>query len=215
MQYAHEHKPLQFKEYKGPPPVLPAYCARLGDQARDYLESRDLDPLLAGHNGWYPSDMDVPRIVIPCMNTAGICYWQARRMDDSQDLRYDSPTYPRGDSIVVVYPEERRPSPRLFIFEGPMDALAAAAFGHAGVALMGNNPDPEAIDNIVRCFGRTHAPFVIVPDNDDLAAGTQLLGNFATRGVVTKVALLTGGKDLCDLSIPSRDKFLQRALKVK
>lgn len=210
--YSHEHGEAAWKTYQGPPPKMPAEDTRAYAYLLmlAYLSSRDLSVALAqDDNGWYPAAMDVPRLVIPCINSAGTPYWQARAMDSTTSLRYDSPSAPRGDSVVVVYPELRKARSRAVIVEGPMDALASAAFGYLGIATMGNNPAQEALDNIVRMFGRTHGPFIILPDGDDPAFGAKLIASFANRGAAASMVVIPGGKDLCDLPLTARAKFFK------
>lgn len=209
MNYSHERSEPKWKTYNGPLPTLPAPAWWLGDLARDYLFERELNPKVAGVNGWYPADMDVPRMVIPCINSAGTVYWQARAMDGRTKLRYDSPTAPRGDSIVAVHPLGYYKS-QAVIVEGPMDALAAAEFGYLGIALMGKNPAAEALELIVTRFGRTHVPFLIIPDKDDEGFGATLVAAFANLGATAAVRLLTHGKDLCEMTKLQREKFLQQ-----
>jgi len=135
-------------------------------------------------------------------------------LDSTTALRYDSPFEPRGDSIIVVHPMGFKKQ-RAVIVEGPMDALAAAEYGYLGIAVMGNNPAQEAIDLIVKKFAITHAPFWIVPDMDDPTFGAKMLASFASRRVAAKVALLTGGKDICELSGMARKKFFDKLGKGK
>lgn len=215
-EYEHEWKESRWKEYKGPLPEFPPVSKyqRVREEAVDYLLARDLDPALAVFNGWYPSDDW--RIVIPCINSAGTPYYQARDITGESKIRYDSPVAPRGDSIVVVRPPPQlREVGRAVVMEGPMDALAVAEFGWVGIATMGNNPAEEAIDLIVDKFGRTHSPFLIVPDMDDPKFGSTLLAAFATRGIVARVGLLHSGKDLCELKKKEREKWLKKQRRVK
>lgn len=207
--YNHEFREAKWKTYDGPPPKLPAPSFRMSEVARDYLIDRGLNPRLAGHNGWYPADMDVPRLVIPCTNSAGTAYWQARAMDEKTKMRYDSPSAPRGDSVVVVHPQHLLKG-RAVVVEGPMDALASAAFGYLGIATMGNNPAHEALELIVAKFGATHTPFIIIPDKDDEAFGAKLVAAFATLGAASVVALLSEGKDICELNPGQRERFFKK-----
>jgi hypothetical protein len=211
MIYHHERGEAAWKTYKGPVPDMPSGRVEpwLVKIFYGYMTARGLDPKLAQENGWYPADMDVPRLVIPCTNTMGTPYWQARAMDSTTALRYDSPRAPRGDSVVVVWSHNSDLTSRAVIVEGPLDALAAAAFGYLGVAVMGNNPAQEALDNIVRMFGRTHTPFLILPDMDHEEFGATLVAAFASRGVAANMATLRGGKDLCELSLWARGLFFE------
>lgn len=214
--YQHEWGESKWKACSGPPPKLPPadHTAVAIQRVISYLEKRQLDPYLAEWNGWYPANMEVLRIVIPCVNSTNTVYYQARRMDDSDQLRYDSPMAPRGDSIVVVHPKKLDKS-RAVIVEGAMDALAAAMHGFLGIAVMGNNPANEAIDLIVAKFAITHAPFIVVPDMDDPTFGAKMVASFSSRGVKSKAILLTGGKDICGLSNTDRRMFFGRINKGK
>ena len=88
-----------------------------------------------------------------------------------------------------------------------MDALAGADFGYVTFALMGNNPAPEALEFIALKYGRIYAPFIVIPDNDDQAFGAKLVTAFAQHGVASRVSLLAGAKDICELTRNQREKF--------
>jgi hypothetical protein len=144
-----------------------------------YLLNRGLDHRLAKANGWYPTIDGGARVVIPCINTAGFNYWQARTVD-GHPLRYDSPAIPRKDSIVLLIPSgTRKRWETLVVCEGPCDALAAAEF-YPAVALMGGTPSEEVVDHVYRqreSLGLSRV--VIIPDQDNI----KLLDYFPTKYV--------------------------------
>lgn len=184
----------------------PPRAEELWPQFDQYLSDRGLDPALARVNNWYPSTSAgdaVPRIVIPCTNSAGAGYWQARAMQVT-DKRYQSPSVTRGDSVVVVWPTG---DPRaVVVVEGPMDALAAAGEGCLGVALMGNTP-PARVLNFVSTLASS-LPVLVVGDSDALREASHTAGALAIRGRKTQLVMLQGAKDLAELTPALRKNYL-------
>jgi hypothetical protein len=169
--YEHEYYESKNKYREIQHICMPTMYDDLDTMMCTYLAERGLSYSLARANGWYPAACnDVPRIIIPCVNSAGFNYWQARAMDD-HPIRYMSPTIPRKDSIVFLWPKESLSSAKniVVITEGPMDALAAAEFFPA-IAIMGAVPSDAVLTHIARKvhqFGFKN--WIIVPDKDNLA----------------------------------------------
>jgi len=211
--YAHEVAEKDFmrrmqerQPYRAYPP-MPA-DAHADDIIRVYLTERKLDWKLATSGqapaGWYVSTSagdSWVRIVIPCVNTNGFRFWQARAVEEGVKPKYQSPHgVAREDSLVVVWPRQSLVRPGLaVIVEGPMDALAAAGAGTgvAGVALMGTHPSHEAFDHIKRLFKTV----LVIPDSDEagLEAGITWQYELNTRGVTALLKFLPDGyKDLAE-----------------
>ena len=188
------------------PPVAPA----LWPGFTRYLKDRGLNPVLARENGWYPTSLRGPRVVIPATASAGHVYWQARLMEPGNP-RYLSPTYARRDALVWCWPPPTDPrSGRVVVVEGPMDALAAADAGHCGVALMGADPPYAAITYLaVLCHQRGIVQASVVPDGDE---GGPVLAKvamaLAALGIVAWV-LLPSAKDLASMPLYERVQFLR------
>ncbi len=206
LQYQHERKERDTK-YIGPRPSFPKLKREAWPMMRQYLRARDLSASLAKDNGWYPTYyIDSNRIVIPCTNSDGIPYFQARDMRGKSKIRYASPAASRDDSIVIVWPEDFKHGG--IIVEGPMDALAAAEFGFVGVALMGNVPTPEVVNHLVT-MTRAFTPIYIIPDVDTPALGPTVLSALAQRGIATCITMLPPDeKDLAELPYNERKRFL-------
>lgn len=185
--------------------VMPARDLKQSGLMYAYLNDRELDYELALANGWYPTVSRGPRVVIPCINSARFNYWQARDITGTHPLRYDSPAIPRKDSIVFLWPKERKPGGSVIITEGPMDALAAAEFLPA-VALMGGSPSLEVMEFVeekTSQLGLNH--WVIVPDNDNTAMVETFIKH--DRGIEI---LLPSGKDLAGMPRWEREKLIRR-----
>lgn len=137
----YEHERLEKKDKR--PRVgaqAPKEAPELNARMESYLTLRGLDYKTARHNGWYASlnaGDEHPRIVMPATNSCGLNFWQARAIDRGVEPRYQSPSVPRGDSVIQVYPLCKNWLPVLVVAEGPMDVLAAASCGIRGVALLG------------------------------------------------------------------------------
>lgn len=205
MEYAHEKREPKKKLRSYP---VPKVTEGLWGDMYDYLFERNLDPNLAELNGWYPTERSVTRelhdrIVIPATRTdGGPAYWQAREMFQASKLRYQSPPIDRGDSLVIVYPETKdknslqRKRNVLVVVEGPMDALAAAACGVVGIAVMGNNPKREALDHLLRWHCGSIATLVVA-DSDSVGEAGQLAGFLSSCGErPARVVTVSPTKDL-------------------
>jgi DNA primase len=181
---------------------------------RGYLAGRDLSFECAQVNLWYPSFFkdESPRIVIPCTNSSGFPYFQARAMD-SNPSRYESPWYPRMDSLVVVFPIVESDNEKAVIVEGPMDALAAGGVGHLGIGLMGANPNESQIYHLIRLLksrslGNAPKEILVVPDQDSPELGPMLISYLAQSKIKSEIRL-PEGKDLAAMAISKRKELLR------
>jgi DNA primase len=129
-------------------------------------------------------------------------------MDPAEPKRYQSPHGPRGNAVIVVW-SLRGLSRDLVVCEGPMDALAVAAVGYLGVALMGNTPPSSCFDYIAETF-RTdiRREVLVVPDRDAPAEGAQWLAELTARDFRARAVYLNG-KDLAALSPMARTEALR------
>jgi len=171
-----------------------------------YLTGRGLDKDLAITNGWYVSYAagdSRERIVMPATNTKGYVYWQARATDPSVEKRYRSPAYAVGDSVIVVWPDEYKGD--VAIVEGPMDALAAAMHGYAGVAVMGKTPGQETVDHICKLF--PSSSFTLIPDSDGYLSFGRLALALCARGKKNRT-LVIWHKDLASMTSEDRNRLL-------
>lgn len=202
--YKHYREPRRRQAKSEPLP------RRAPDQSsmRSCLDRRGLSYELAVGNGWYLSleaNDNQPRIVIPCTNSAGRAYWQARFIHETPNAkRYQSPKYAAEDSIVVVWPD--KPATRAAVVEGPMDALAAAMCGYIGVGIMGNRPSNAVMRNIVAVLPTQD--FIVVPDLDSAEAGGFIAGKLALAGRRVTVKLPVGAKDLSRMAQVDRERLL-------
>jgi len=213
MSNYYEHDRAEKKErHAGPRPPMPKpnydYCQMM----HEYLEARRLSYHVARVNGWYPTTAvdRSPRIVIPGVNPHGLAYYQARAMDDHK-IRYKSPAASRADSIVLVYPAEdgardKSGTGGAAIFEGPMDALAAAGLEWIGIALMGNEP-PDGVLAYTASICDSVQEVVILPDMDHPEMGGYVLGYLGTRGIKARV-IIPSEKDFADMSPRQREEIL-------
>lgn len=171
-----------------------------------YLSRRGLDPSTARFNGWYPSRNagdSAARIVIPA-SPPELGFWQARAIDPAEPKRYQSPHSPRENAVIVVWPP--RGARTLVLCEGPMDALAAAALGYLGVALMGNMPPSSCFDYIAQQWpGRE---VLVAPDKDAPDAGARWLADLTAREMNARLILLPA-KDLASLDVSARKEALR------
>lgn len=212
MIYLHERQE-KTKKWTGPRPGFPQPDWSMRKMMIEYLVARQLSYILAKDNGWFPAYYkNAPRIVIPCSNSAGIAYFQARDMTGKAKLRYASPPASRQDSIVVVWPGCALGSTikGTVIVEGPCDALAAAEFGYLSIALMGNDPPEEVIQHIVATVKGKFEPVIVIPDLDHLEMGAAVVGALTMEGVKCEARLFgtQGGKDLADMTPRQRQEVL-------
>ena len=204
MIYAHEIKEKKTR-YVGPRPGYPEADPRGWEIFDDYLIGRELDPLLARVNGWYPAVYkQAPRIVIPCSNKAGVPYFQARDVSGKATLRYESPPASRDDSIVIVWPLEAAKG--TVILEGPMCALAAAALHYVGIAVMGNRPSRDVLSHIASLV-RAFQPVQVVPDADMADLGVAMVSWLGQEGI-SCLLRLPPKKDLAEMEPKERKSFL-------
>lgn len=204
MIYEHERKP---KKQHGPAEPMPEENKELHGQMLSYLEERRLSYQTALYNRWYPATINgTARIVIPCSNSIGVPYYQARAMSKDVTLRYKSPFSDRVDSIVVVWPVLQWH--KAVIVEGPADALAAATAGAMGVGVMGNKPSLEVIKFVAGTLKHIKPKeILIVPDLDTPQMGADIAGWLAKHGVASQMRLPTK-KDLAEMSIKERENLI-------
>lgn len=202
--YEHEKQP---RHRSAPSLPLPVNADQNGLLVA-YLKNRGLNGELALENGWYVSMAAGDghnRIVIPCTNSRNRIYWQARAVLPWVEKRYQSPPYAQEDSIVLVWPYFSGCN-KAVIVEGPMDALAAADCGFAGVAIMGNRPSRATLDNILQTLpGYT---LTVVPDLDAVGAGALTVAKLALKGATVRLRVPVCGKDLSRMPKLAREKLL-------
>lgn len=179
---------------------MPVACWGYEEEMYHYLDSRGLSPDVAKRNGWYGTVSRGKRIVIPCINSAGFNYWQARAIDNNP-LRYDSPAIPRKDSVVFLWPSLWVPRfgpdyGTVVICEGPMDALAAAE-KYPAIAIMGGCPSDEVVEFIAKKITEFGISKVcVIPDKDNL----ELISYFSSLiSIVSLGLLIPTHKDLADM----------------
>ena len=188
--------------------VLPIADATLAAFADDYLEERGLDPKVAEANFWYPSSEagdDRPRIVIPASATPPNVYWQARAIDGDDEPRYQSPTAPRGDACILVWPKVLT-RPHVVVVEGPLDALAAAEEGYVGVATMGTSTESQ-LNYIMKAFPKGLA--TVVMDLDYPKLMLDVVYGLVRREWKCRVRNPYPAKDLAAMSSARRTRFLE------
>jgi len=196
---------------------MPSVNEKLWEDFDQYFIGRGLDPDLAQFNEWYPSTDAgdaAPRVVIPCSNSLGRVYWQARLLPhlvlpDHEYKRYQSAHTDRAESVVITWPEDRlTPVPHgVVLVEGPFDALAASTAGWTGVALMGDKPPPECIEYVVRIF-RTSEVWRVVPDRDCPKLGAQVVRALAMLGKKARLVDVRPYKDMAAIPEGARRGFL-------
>jgi len=214
--YRHE-----FNEHRRSRPrnvPMPSLNERLWPEFDQYLTGRRLDPDLAKFNEWYPSSDagdGAPRVVIPCSNSLGRVYWQARLMPhpwspDMEYKRYQSAHTDRAESVVITWPDPQFTpvAHGVALFEGPMDALAASSVGWVGVALMGDKPPAECIEYVVRIF-QTYAVWRVVPDADLPKLGAQVTRALGMLGKKSRLVDVRPHKDLAAVPGIERNGLLQ------
>ncbi len=196
------------------PAAFPKLAPELWKAQDIYLSRRGLDPLIARYNGWYPSRSakdSAARIVIPA-SPSELRFWQARAMDPKEQKRYQSPHVSRENAVIVVWSlralgdlwELNAYTP--VVCEGPMDALAAAAVGYLGVALMGNKPPAVCFDYIAAQWPGAEA--LAVCDSDSRAEGAQWVAELTARDLSARLVLLPA-KDLAALAPEARAEALR------
>lgn len=210
MYYDHEWKERVNENRPAYP--MPSRGDAATDEAARYISHRDLSPDLAFVNGWYGSQEagdSYRRVVIPALNTKGSPYWQARALAEIAGPRYQSPSSPRHDSIVIVLPfiGEAIKLP-LVIAEGPFDALAAAECNYVAVGLMGNNPPTVVWDHIFTRYCKR--PVIVVADADGVGQAVRWQAQLAVRGMKSKLAVPVGVKDLAAMPKDQRVSLLNQ-----
>jgi hypothetical protein len=190
-------------------PPMPRETEKLWPAMQRYLTKRDLDWQLAKQNGWYPSNAvdGYDRIVIPCSNSTGLPYYQARAIDNWTTIRYNSPAATRMDSVVLVWPRHRDAIRGTLVVEGPTDALAGAMCGYLGVGLMGNEPPTNVIEYIVRMVTGVGGCVLVLPDADHFEMGPYVAGSLAAYGLSARI-LIPAAKDLASMPRLVREKLL-------
>ncbi len=170
--YEHEYEERKERAVKpSAPVVVPSPNWSLDEMMDAYVRYRGLSANLARENGWYPyyDENRCPRILMPAQSEINTWpYYQARAMIESPK-RYVSPSCPRGDALIVVYPPLNTDY-GVVLVEGPMDALAAAGEGYVGISTMGATPNELIVNHIVH-LARAYPKRLVVPDSDAIWEG--------------------------------------------
>lgn len=209
MNYAHERGERRQGRTPTKPVVLPPLSTAHWPHMRAYLRKRGLSPPLAEVNGWYPTldRYSTPRIVIPAQSLLNTWpYYQARAMDDNPK-RYDSPSAPRGDALVVCYPD-LKDMDHVVVVEGPMDALAAAECGYVGIALMGNTPSDEVLRHIDD-IALPYAGLTVLSDIDATNEAVEVVHRLWTAGRRATFRPIHGYKDLAEVPLEKRQAIIE------
>lgn len=183
-----------------------------------YLLKRELDPVLAQDNGWFPSrdaGDSFLRIVIPCVtHKATHVYWQARDVTGKAFLRYQSPKGNRHEALCVVHPEQETQGN--VIVEGPLDALAAAGAGYTGYSLMGMKPSQATLMHLALLLTKSEhnsaLHTLICLDRGEVANSIKVAAFLASQSLTTVVVELPE-KDLAACLPKVREKFLHQSFK--
>ena len=224
-QKARTAKVLELRPYNR---SLPACTQELWPKFDKYLQRRGLSFTLARANFWFPSDQagdGSPRVVIPASATPPNVFWQARAMDDNPK-RYQSPAAPKGDALVVVWPNAKGNPPDspddgfiqvrkssviqgFALFEGPMDALAAAELGYCGVATMGLPTIPGMEHFASMCLGAVNRSRIVVLDSDYKKPMLQAAGMLLELGARVKILDPSPAKDFAELDRVHRLRLME------
>lgn len=216
MFYQHEtqeRKPNTHPMCTALPPIAVDHDARL--LCNEYLLKRELDPVLAQENGWFPSrgaGDSFLRIVIPAQtHKTGHVYWQARDVTGKAFLRYQSPKGPRHEALAKVVPNGFALGN--VIVEGPLDALAAAMEGCIGFALMGMKPSQATLMHLALLLhDRPMSNTIVCLDRGEGANATKVALFLATQGLSVAVNELPE-KDLAQCLPSKRRKFLRQSFR--
>jgi len=187
----------------------------LTEAAKRYILRRNLPWEVAVANGWYTSYRaydDKPRLVIPATASDENVYWQARSLDPNEPgLRYTSPPSPRGDAIVVVWPQVDGGERACVVAEGPMDALAAAGEGYVGVGLMGASPPLVALKLVAKMMKGLDV--ICVMDEDQPEGMTRVMRYLADFGMRVTLCRPYPLKDLAQATPAQRMVILAGLVK--
>lgn len=208
MEYAHERGERRQGLTPSKPVVLPPPSTALWPRMEAYLHNRGLSFRLAKINGWYPTldRYSTARIVIPTQSLLNTWpYYQARAMDNNPK-RYDSPSAPRGDALVICYPYISRD--HLVLVEGPMDALAAAECDYTGIALMGNTPSTTVLDH-VRNVAALYSGIIVLSDVDAVGEAVEIVHQLWTAGCHAVLRTINGYKDLAEVPLEKRRSIIE------
>ena len=204
--YTHDRLEEKIKRDLHDRPTMPKPSVYVNHEMRRYLLRRKLSYSLARENGWYGSRAvdGYDRIVIPCSNSFGVPYYQARAIDDWASIRYNSPKATREDSVVLVWPRKTQQPHGTVLVEGPTDALAAAMLGFLGIGLMGNEPPEAVINFIVRIVKDSYEPVFVIPDRDHVEMGAFMTGTLSTHEIKASMRI-PKSKDLAGMKLWERE----------
>ncbi|MCI0552009.1 MAG: toprim domain-containing protein [Anaerolineae bacterium] len=217
MKYDHEALEKKYKR-RLVGADMPPLDKNLWDTMKTYLDGRDLDFDLAKDNGWYPSHNagdNFQRIVMPAVNKSGRAYWQARDISGKSTKRYQSPSVPRGDSIIQTWPMKKMTYKSFVVVEGPMCALAAAQMGLPGIALMGCQPTEDTFNYIVNVLEGLSEYCFVVQDRDATQEAIVLVQALAAAGAPAVLIDPYPYKDLAAVPSDRRPLFFKPHIEMR
>ena len=177
----------------------------------EYLLKRNLDPVLAQDNGWFPSREagdSFLRIVIPAQTwKQGHVYFQARDVTGKAFLRYTSPRGPRHEALIKVMPNIEPKG--IVILEGPCCSLAAAQAGYLGYAVMGKIPSKATLAHLALLIeDNKDLKTLVLLDRDSPESAVPIVSFLASQGYPAKMGQFTKSKDLAELQPSERKRLL-------
>ena len=129
------------------------------------------------------------RIFIPTYENGNLIYFQARDyLDRSSSPRYLNPRVPR--SQIVYFLDNIVEGDRVYVFEGPMDAMY---FGGSSVAIMGSG---MRIPQMRKILAKKPSEIVFVPDKDTDPETAAKIARKLANAINTLVGLMDDDMDI-------------------
>lgn len=148
-------------------------CYQCGGSGED--EEGDQCPICKGRGinpyyGW---------LMIPSYENGNLVYFQGRNLDKDSDFRYRNPKNVAKSQVVFFY-DQLKENSRIFITEGPMDAMTL--YDESVCAIMGNRiSDPQA-QKILR---KNPTEIIFIPDWDPTAEKRQIISKAIKKNIDT------------------------------
>jgi DNA primase len=116
-------------------------------------------------------------LIIPSYENTKMVYYIGRNLDKESDFRYRNPKNLAKSQVVFFY-DLLKESDRIFIVEGPMDAMTL--YDYSVACIMGNRISDPQVQKLLK---KNPKQIIFIPDYDETAEKRQIIGRALKKNI--------------------------------